>query len=392
MAEYSDGSKNLPASGTFIASSNGDCVVPLQGTYAYESPGSAEFRNPNLISGVEFSDASGAKSNQFQLFKFDKSLGVPKGDNFIIENTLIKCKTDVGLPRIRFDLSSYGNRRNYFIKDHKFRLRINSLIAEENSNKLGGGKVGVWIHTQPIEGYFWSWVNNTWVPNKETDLSVDLVLQLAQTYSHPNSQIPKKCLINNIQSSQNINNLSLKDIKKSYFQDAFFEFDTRNFTKFNNYEYLKVLPVEEKYYKIVEKIHKEDTNYIVEIFFIPNINKDKYLLINEIGLQDITQRERAAIGTGFGVETSGIPNRRFVKENKLYLDKEQLSDVLKFYNGLAGNGAGIYATSLASRDATITSETLEVSGGSRLNYRVHPDWGVTTTTGGFNYTKVEFDN
>ena len=55
--------------------------------------------------------------------------------------------------------------------------------------------------------------------------------------------------------------------------------------------------------------------------------------------------------------------------------------------------ANIY-TNLASRDATITSGTLELSGGSRLNYRIQPDWtpGVTTQGTYLNYTNVEFDN
>ena len=78
----------------------------------------------------------------------------------------------------------------------------------------------------------------------------------------------------------------------------------------------------------------------------------------------------------------------------MYLDKDQLRDVLKFYNGLAGLGTGLYATTLASRDAIITSGTLELSGGSRLNYITQPDWtpGVATQVNHKNYTNVEFDN
>ena len=110
----------------------------------------------------------------------------------------------------------------------------------------------------------------------------------------------------------------------------------------------------------------------------------------------MTQRENAAIGTGHGIETSGIPNRRFVKEDMLYLTKDQLQNTLKFYNGLIGQDAGVYSTSLASRDAVITSEIMELSGGSRLNYRLSPSWG-TTNTGNTqanfnNFESVELDN
>ena len=60
---------------------------------------------------------------------------------------------------------------------------------------------------------------------------------------------------------------------------------------------------------------------------------------------------------------------------------------------MIGQGIGQYATNIASRDATITSGTLEVSGGSRLNYRIHPEWGPHTKDGTYeNYTEVEFEN
>jgi len=44
----------------------------------------------------------------------------------------------------------------------------------------------------------------------------------------------------------------------------------------------------------------------------------------------------------------------------------------------------------ASRVATITSGTFETSGGSRLNYRYHPDWGTQSKSAGFNqYTTID---
>ena len=56
----------------------------------------------------------------------------------------------------------------------------------------------------------------------------------------------------------------------------------------------------------------------------------------------------------------------------------------------------MYATTLASRDATITSGTMEVSGGSRLNYRLSPTWGAgnagNTQANYNNFTSVELDN
>ena len=118
------------------------------------------------------------------------------------------------------------------------------------------------------------------------------------------------------------------------------------------------------------------------------------MLIDSIELEDTTQRENAAIGTGYGVQTSGVPFRKFVKEDKLYLESDQLRDVLKFYDGLAGYGVGLYATPLASRVASTTAEYLELSGGSRLNYRIAPDWtdGLAKQSGFNSFTNVEMDN
>ena len=116
------------------------------------------------------------------------------------------------------------------------------------------------------------------------------------------------------------------------------------------------------------------------------------MLIDNIELQDLTLRDQAGIGAGHGIESSGTPLRRFVKENKLVLSKDQIREVLKFYNGLAGLETGQYATNLASRDATITSGIMEVSGGSRLNYRLQPDWVIKTKSADNQYTSLRFDN
>jgi len=392
---------NETADGTFIASSDGQSVVPLSGTWTSGNINNADYRNPAILSGIEFCDISGAPSaNQFTIFKLDSSNAVPGMENYLVNNSVVKCKSVGGLPRLRFDLSSYGDRRNYFIKDHKFKLDIKALVAEENSPILGGGKLGVWIHTQPVSGVMWTWTpKQKWEVIRDTRISLPGVKNLLShiydfVLKTPDPVDEIYCLGNISDSSEVINNNTLKNLKDKYFETFTIEFDTRNFTIHNNYEYLDIIPIEDDIYQITEQVNRDDTNYIVEVFFIPNNNPTKYLLIDSIELEDVTQRDQAAIGTGHGVATSGIPFRPFVTEDKLYLDKEQLRDVLKFYNGLAGLGTGVYATTLASRDATITSGTLELSGGSRLNYRIQPDWTnlVTKQTNYNNYTNVELDN
>ena len=392
---------NENANGSYSSTNAASVVIPLSGTYIEGARFNADWRNPNILSGVEFCDISGAPTaNQFSIFKLDPSGAVKGMENVLIDNTVIKCKSVGGLPRIRFDLSAYGDRRNYFIKDHKFKLDIKALVAEENQAILGGGQIGVWIHTQPADGIIWSWTpNKKWEVIEQSRLSIATVVNiLSNRYSFtekmPDAAEQEFCLGNTSDSNQVINNNTLKNLKSKYFEDFTIEFDTRNFTIHNNFEYLEIIPIDDENYKKTPLVNRDDTNYTVEVFFIPNNNARKYLLLDSIELQDVTQRENAAIGTGHGIETSGIPHRKFVKEDKLYLEKDQLRDVLKFYNGLIGQGTGVYATNLASRDLTITSEVMELNGGSRLNYRIHPDWTplVTKQANYLNYTNVELDN
>jgi len=151
-------------------------------------------------------------------------------------------------------------------------------------------------------------------------------------------------------------------------------------------------------------VNRDDTNYYVEIFFLPPTNPGKYLLIDSISLEDSTQRDNAGLGTDHGIQTSGIPLRKFVREDKLYLNKEQLRTVLKFFTGLAGKGYGLYQTDLASRDFRIGPNANDIygrlygndlgpSGGSRLNYRIHPLWGDGSTKRGNNsFENIIVDN
>jgi hypothetical protein len=392
--------------GTVGVSGNTDLVVPLSGTFIANKDGNAEFRNKHILSGVEFVDASGgSRGNSFVIHRLDSSNSTVGDDNALIDNTIIKFKTKSGMPRIRFDLSSVGDRRNYFIKDHKFKLELSALVAEEDSPVLGGGQVGIWIHTDVKNGYVWSWTKQKkWVPTLVSDISLEAVKSLANIISFPTfdpteNQITTSaydyCLETYVsKNGTEANEISLRNIKKEFFSKISLDFDTRNFSINNNYEYLKHSPYNiqtDELYQLFEHLHTDDTNYIVEIFFLPNI-ANKYMILERVNLTDITLREQAAIPTGHGLQTSGWPLRRFVKEDKLYLDQTELREVLKFYNGLAGLDT-LYSGVLNSRDATITSETLEVSGGSRLNYRIHPDWVTNTKQANHNnYELLEIDD
>ena len=395
---YSTGAKNLPASGTYIASSIEEMVLPMSGTFTPGKPLNAEYRNPKILSGIEFVQTSGAPSaNEFRIFKLDPSFAVAGEDNFLIDNVVIKQKSSGGLPRIRFDLSSYGPRRNYLVPDHKFSLNISALVGEENRLRLGGETMGVWIHTNCTSGWMWSFVPNDskyvsndnrladgrWIYHKEGDLSIREVTQnLAfkhtfEVKERTRNSDYRRCLGNiDDYGSRQVNNGSLLNLISSDFTNFNIQFDTRNYSIYNNMEYSEVIPVPEEVYKSKDNVHTSATNYYVEIFLMPTVDDSKYLLIEDIKLQDVTQRENAGIGTGYGIETKGTPLRPFVKEDKLELDKDEMQSVLKFFTGLMGSGVGVYATNYAARDKALTASVMERDGGGRLNYRLNPLWNV----------------
>jgi len=414
VASYVVGIDNVPASGTYIASGAEDCVVPLSGyEFVSGAPYNGEFRNPHILSGVEFCNTSGSPiGNAFYIFNIDKVYKKQEEENYLIGNPVIKCKTAAGLPRIRFDLSSYGKRRNYFIKNHKFKLKIKALIAEENSPQMGGGQMGVWIHTQPIfdpltgSGYMWSWTSKgKWEMQDSYKTAKSDVISYSHLFGFPPKQTPPGtetfCLFNTTESVDVVNNVTLNNIRDEYFDTFELNFDTRNYTIYNNYEHQDIIPIPDRFYKLRDEVHRDDTNYIVEIFFMTPAVPEKYMLIDTISLEDSTQRDNAGIRTGTGVPTLGTPLRPFVTEDRLDYDKDQLRDTLKFFKGLSGSGTGLYATNLAGRDwqsgpnvnASLEKSDLGVSGGSRLNYRLHPQVMVFAKQSSFNnYTLIQTDN
>ena len=396
-AVYAVDTPNGYASGTYIASASDQYVLPMSGTFIPGKDLNAEFRNAKILSGIEFVQTSGApSSNEFRIFKLDPSFAVPEQENFLIQNTVIKQKSHGGLPRVRFDLSSYGPRRNYFIQDHTFSLCISALVGDDNRYDTGGERMGVWIHTNATSGYMWSFVPNSspyvtesnrlvdgrWIFHKESDLSIREVTQnLAFIHSFEYKRKRERedetyrCLGNiDVYGSDTVNNASLLDLTSRDLSKIKIKFDTRNYSIYNNMEYSQVIPVPEEVYKFDDGVHTSATNYYVEVFLMPTVDYNKYLLIDNIQLYDETQRDNAGIGTGYGIKTKGTPLRPFVKEDKLELERDEVQNVLKFFTGLMGSGVGMYATTYASRDKDITSTIMEHRGGSRINYRLHPYW------------------
>ena len=406
------------ASGTYIASSAGDTVIPLTGTFTEGDDYNAEFRNAHILSGVEFVDTSGASpSNAFYLYDIPPTQSIDAKNQYYQDNPLVKCKSVGGFPRIRFDLNSYGG--NKLVPNHQFNFSVKALVGTDNSPELGVGVMGVWIHTKSKGGKVWSWAPKTpfetyvptyvpaylgpgdtvagteevkpklpnqlpggsWVLSEESDLSKDFVVNTL-SFKHQfhkdlvdSDTVDENTCLGNIDSTEEVTvdkNATIKNFNKSHFSTASFEFDTRNETDYNNSEYLKVIPVPEDFYSLSELVHDVNTEYVIEIFFMNNSNPSKFLLIDDVTFTDTTLNSMASIPTGYNAYESSNPMIREANQKRYKLSPEELREVLKYFSGLAGFGSGVYATEVASRVASQTSGTMDVSGGSRLSYRDAP--------------------
>lgn len=387
---------NAFASGTYVASTVDKMPLP-SGTSFYN-----EYRNPHILSGIEFVQPSAASiNNSFEIIRLNQNLFSASPTSYASDKPFVRCFTVNGFPRIRFDLSSYGETRNLFIKDHKFKLTLKGQIADLRYEEYGGGRVGVWIHTGIVRGsdginYFWSWTpKNKWELINYDSLDVQTIKEVlsfnfkfkdpARPVSETGTQLT--CIGNEVipfDSSAVSNKDPLVNITEDYLQTFSLEFNTFNFTNYNNSEYLEVIPIPDVYHASKATVHDINTNYIVEVFYYPADNENKYLLIDSISIQDLTLKYNSGIDTGYGIEVSGIPLTTFSEIYKYYPDKTELRNILKFFNNLTTN---IYST----RNASISVSALDTSGGSRLNYRLHPDL-ISTKAATLQISGMDFTN
>ena len=112
-------------------------------------------------------------------------------------------------------------------------------------------------------------------------------------------------------------------------------------------------------------------------------NTDKFVLLSGINVINSTLKQYSeifVIATNNGAVTNDfiststkIPLESiYCNDFRVKLSKEQLLSIARFYNTIAG----YYASEMpyASRDASKTASFLGVSGGSRVNYIISPDW------------------
>ena len=358
---------------------------------------SAEFRNKHLLSSIELTDTvtpyTFSQHPTFSIFKLTRdNQNKYSYAKYLINNQILKyhrsTQSDT-LPRLRINIdnSEVDNlSRNFLEPNHEYEVTVKAHNLDASSAELGGQSLGLWVHTQPEQDQIWSYTPDgiydechqyldKWEPLNVADVSgpagINIATNKAQSRafavgnlnsvigsgegnSDPNApltsdvydyrcwepQFSETVLVgSDPQSITNINEDTLNEIK--------FKFSTKN---------NKTIRLSEAYIAAFgDKLHRTDQKYTLELFTVAG-HLSKFVVIEGVEIKDLTNYNKSVIRTQYG---------------DAQLDSSDLKVVFRFFKSISSG--------LASRNATITSGTMEVSGGSRLNYRSNSSMFPTTT-------------
>lgn len=366
-------------SGTYIASS----ILNV-------GQGINEFRNSGILDHVEFCQPSGSSdNNNFAIIDINSSQRSFSIKNPLLhDNVLIKQSAYDGFGRIIFDISKYQLNSNeydvttnFLSPEHEFNIKFKTTLVDPEGLAVGGGTVGVWIHTKPELGKVWSYTNQgTWVNHLASGLGMAEVL----SYSHL-VNIPRTSRDFTISSNftclkflDRTNANRVNDVIASLREDEFTEISLNFHTRNYSCEGLDITsPTEEYLYNISNNVHRLNQNYIVEIFTIPT-QDSRFTLYYDLSMIDLTLN---TLCKPFGVKLSTC------KDLRVDLSKQQLLNIIKYFNQIRGEYSTIgyngvnNLTGYASRVSSLTQGFYEVSGGSRINYVHDPLWSAGTENG-----------
>ena len=350
------------------------------------------------ISGVELVHTSGsADSNVFSIFNIDSSFRKVTDDPYMYDNTFILSKAvSDGLPRVRFNISKYQSptdhplRTNFLIPDHAYNVKVRVLSSDNRGFILGNRQIGVWVHTTPEDGKMWTYdKNGNWVMHDALVSREDIY----DTYGHivtlpaEDRTTEASSLYQCIDIFSEIGS-PVANLRKQDFRTLSFDFHTRN----------RNILLTKDYRSSNGLLHRSDQNYVIEVFMVPNNDKNTFMLLDTVEVVDLTLKklsEKFVFGDyqdplcvmphqrlpEIHILPKDPPNkrRRFTGEceYRVELSKDDLRKIFKFFNDIAGKNS---AEGLASRDANITSTIMGTDGGSKLDYRRKLDFGGTTYT------------
>ena len=395
--------------GTSCASSSPDLPV-----------GGSEFRNKNLVSSIELVDTSSGlvpitAHPIFSIFRLSRDDQSKYAYNkYLINNQIIKYhrSSDYSrFPRLRITIDpadTTSKAKNFLEPDHVYELTVKAHNLDViDPDQIGGLSLGCWIHTAPevkpngelyptIRSYdpagnydHCGKYNDRWkalgVDNVSGTNGINYVQNNSDsiafttgTLDAPDSSgealggaagpittdvFDVRCYEPQFVETvlKGSNPLSIANVGPKSMQEMKFRFSTKNFG---------VDTQPPLYVKEIGNTHRLDQKYVIELFVLPNSQiSTKMVVFEEISIKDVTNYNKAVIKTEYG---------------EAQLNVQDFKAVCKYFRSL---NAGI-----ASRDAVNTSSVMEVSGGSRLNYRSNSAmYGTTTAAATTQLTEVLID-
>jgi len=357
--------------------------------------GAAELRNPDIASGIELVVTSATPSdlNHFIVFKIDPVNAPQTVDKSLVNNRIIKMKAVDGFPRIRIDLNKYGLNSsnvegNLLMPEHEFKFSTKFLISDETKPIIGGGSLGVFIHTavETSDNVIWIWTpQENWVKVSAKSLTKDAIINKYSHIKHlPLETVDTSDIPLNICGEESYTSSLTMPQKFSVdtFKDFEFTFDTRN----------DRIIVDNQYFAsgsglcastvTGRQVHRADQKYVIEIFMLPSLaNESIATILESVSMIDLTEFDKTKIKLPFSYSTSlGSCSA----QAEVGVERQDMLTVLDHFKSMA--------TGSFSRNAVVTSSTMDTSGGSKINYREHPEWTEGHTTVSGLYTVVEATN
>ena len=357
-------SEPFTGAGSFAASDSGSMYLDT-----------VERVSSGILDGVELVLTSGTKSNgSFSLLRVPGSSRSSYEDSFFFDKTLILMRSgNDNSTRVRFDISKYAAgagypiATNFLSPDHEFKINVNSLVSNDSGTLLGGRKVGVWIHTKPEGGKMWTYTpDNRWTQHDQLVTRDVMFSQYAHSklFEVKSKGTGETSSTTNYRCLTQVSSVGLSPtvgLSGTDFEDFNVNFNTRN----------RELRLPSEYQKNYDQLHRLNQNYVIEVFTYPGGESSDYLLLNKVEVQDLTLNKLSKI---FAAGTKSDPLcvlsdlKRGCAEYRVDLEKQDLFDIFKHYNNIAGKNA---ATAYASRDKDKTEAIMRYKGGSRIDYRIN---------------------
>jgi hypothetical protein len=350
------------------------------------------------VSGVELIHTSGSQEgNMFSIFKIDSQYKKATDDPYMYDNTFILSRSTVGgLPRVRFDMSKYDApsdrpiATNFLVPDHEQELKVKALVTI-GGNNFGGRDIGMWIHTKPEGGKMWSYTSNGQWEQHDQLVGRQAVIS---NYAHVTSLPLRSKEINPVMVSgfECIDSAPhgysyspcvtpVSRLNETDFEELSVKFNTSNRSLLLPYDYQKTY----------EQLHRKDQQYVIEVFMVPNGSVGEFMLLDTVKLQDLTLKKMSEIFVNGKYHDPECIMPEVVgncAEYRYPLTKDRLRQIFKFFNNIAGKNS---AEGLASRDAFESSAIMDVSGGSRLDYRTNTNWMDSVIRGTYVINQINID-